>query len=258
MKRRHSGSAQPTVRTSIRVYDEATRKWVLPSEMSPTEPSPKPPPRTSPPLKAVPTPVTNPAPAEPETSPNTPVLPIANSAIAADAIAIPAPQVSQKILGGERWTGVPNALIDDVLRTLKPTDQAVLFQLFRNSWGRHRPTCKMSHAELARRSGISKRQAQVSAARLEDRRLVRRVDVGERAIPEYEMLVPPAVGKAAESPIAKSATYKDKSIKDQNKEGSRSAPEQKPDPNCPLCFGSGFEKGERGVKGRCPRCKGVV
>lgn len=138
--------------------------------------------------------------------------------------------LQQSVIAGERWTGVPNDLFDGLLRTLKPTDQVCLLQLYRLTWGHKTNRTKVSHDKLAKRCGISKRQAQISALRLEAKGIVRRVDAGGTEVPEYEMLLPPATRLMAKTAIAPAATSKEVKEKAISKEAAR----------CDRCHGTGF------------------
>jgi hypothetical protein len=172
---------------------------------------------------------------------------IENSAIAeitTETVAIAEEQnlLWQNVISGERWTGIPNDLIDHVLRTLKPSDQAVLLQLYRLTWGYKTTRIKISHDKLGKRSGISKRQAQTCTLRLEAKHLIKRIDTGKTESAEYEMLLPPATRTMAKSAIAKPAT---------NKEIKEKEIEKK---DCSKCNGTGFWYPE-GVEKGVQRCK---
>jgi hypothetical protein len=148
----------------------------------------------------------------------------------------------QNVISGERWTGIPNDLIDNVLRTLKPSDQAVLLQLYRLTWGYKTTRIKISHDKLGKRSGISKRQAQTCTLRLEAKHLIKRIDTGKTESAEYEMLLPPATRTMAKSAIAKPTI---------NKEIKEKEIEKK---DCSKCNGTGFWYPE-GVEKGVQRCK---
>jgi hypothetical protein len=148
----------------------------------------------------------------------------------------------QNVISGERWTGIPNDLIDNVLRTLKPSDQAVLLQLYRLTWGYKTTRIKISHDKLGKRAGISKRQAQTCTLRLEAKHLIKRIDTGKTESAEYEMLLPPATRTMAKSAIAKPATNKEIKEKEFEKK------------DCPKCNGTGFWYPE-GVEKGVQRCK---
>jgi hypothetical protein len=167
---------------------------------------------------------------------------IENSAIETVAIAEKQDLLWQNVISGERWTGIPNDLIDNVLRTLKPSDQAVLLQLYRLTWGYKTTRIRISHDKLGKRSGISKRQAQTCTLRLEAKHLIKRIDTGKTESAEYEMLLPPATRAIAKSAIAKPAT---------NKEIKEKEIEKK---DCSKCNGTGFWYPE-GVEKGVQRCK---
>jgi hypothetical protein len=72
------------------------------------------------------------------------------------------------------YTRVPNTVLDAILPTLDPYQQAVYVRLYRLTHGFQRETCKVSFETLAQRSGMSKRQAIRAVERLEVLGLVER------------------------------------------------------------------------------------
>ncbi|HEX8091582.1 MAG TPA: replication protein [Blastocatellia bacterium] len=104
--------------------------------------------------------------------------------------------VGQYTVVETEYTKTPNDLWDDIMPTLDPYDQAVLWQLYRLTRGYHRSTCTIGFPRLATRCNISPKQAQISIGRLEKRGLIRRngSDFGNRNIAErgniYEVFLP--------------------------------------------------------------------
>jgi DNA-binding Lrp family transcriptional regulator len=94
------------------------------------------------------------------------------------------------------YTKTPNDLWDEVMPTLDPYDQTVLWQLYRLSRGYHRDTCTIGFPRLAIRCNISPKQAQISVGRLEKRGLINRLgsDFGNRNVAErgniYQIFLP--------------------------------------------------------------------
>ncbi|MGA9773116.1 MAG: hypothetical protein WBV94_29065 [Blastocatellia bacterium] len=94
------------------------------------------------------------------------------------------------------YTKTPNDLWDELMPTLDPYDQIVLWQLYRLSRGHHRDTCTVGFPRLAKRCNISPKQVQISVGRLEKRALIKRMgsDFGNRNIAErgniYEVYLP--------------------------------------------------------------------
>jgi DNA-binding Lrp family transcriptional regulator len=104
--------------------------------------------------------------------------------------------VGQYTVVETEYTKTPNDLWDDIMPTLDPYDQAVLWQLYRLTRGYHRATCTIGFPRLATRCNISPKQAQISIGRLEKRGLIRRngSDFGNRNVAErgniYEVFLP--------------------------------------------------------------------
>lgn len=72
-------------------------------------------------------------------------------------------------------TSVTNHLLDDVLPTLDPPDQAVLLRLYRLSRGYRKSTCKVSVGKLITKTRVKRTRLRESLALLEDRGYIRRL-----------------------------------------------------------------------------------
>jgi hypothetical protein len=142
------------------------------------------------------------------------------------------------------YTRVTNDLLDRILPTLDPYDQAVLMRLYRLSRGFNSDTCRVSIPVLAKACNVSERQVRISVGRLEGRELVRRVeqDFGNRDRSlrgtTFLILIPdtsPARGAtparhaapAQGAAPARGAANKDKALKENSKKGiNRLTPEE--------------------------------
>jgi hypothetical protein len=107
----------------------------------------------------------------------------------------------------EQHTRVPNELLDNLLPTLRTSEQSVLLRLYRLAWGFQKETCHVSIGKLAKACNLSDRQTQTCVQVLEKRRLVERVHVDlnnknpqERGI-TFRMLLPQAA-RAKSAPPA--------------------------------------------------------
>jgi DNA-binding Lrp family transcriptional regulator len=104
--------------------------------------------------------------------------------------------VAQYTIVETEYTKTPNDLWDEIMPTLDPYDQSVLWQLYRLTRGYHRATCTIGFPRLATRCNISPKQAQISIGRLEKRGLIKRTgsDFGNRNVAErgniYEIFLP--------------------------------------------------------------------
>src|ERR671933_620926 len=58
----------------------------------------------------------------------------------------------------EQHTRVPNELFEDLLPTLKTSEQSVLLRLYRLSWGFQKDSCHVSMGKLAKSCNLSSRQ----------------------------------------------------------------------------------------------------
>jgi DNA-binding Lrp family transcriptional regulator len=111
---------------------------------------------------------------EPESLPEAMIARQATSAQPA-FIAQEAPVASKLVVEARAgYTRVPNTVLDGILPTLDPYQQAVYVRLFRLTHGFQRDTCKISFETLAERSGMSKRQVIRAIEKLEAVGLVER------------------------------------------------------------------------------------
>ena len=103
---------------------------------------------------------------------------------------------AQYIIVESEYTKTPNDVWDEIMPTLDPYDQSVLWQLYRLTRGYHRDNCTIGFPRLATRCNISPKQAQISVGRLEKRGLIKRTgsDFGNRNVNErgniYEVFLP--------------------------------------------------------------------
>jgi hypothetical protein len=78
------------------------------------------------------------------------------------------------VISPDRYTAVPNDVLDKLLPTLDVYEQILLLRLFRLSRGFHSETCCIGYQRLAESCNISKKQVQRSVERLENLGLVER------------------------------------------------------------------------------------
>jgi DNA-binding Lrp family transcriptional regulator len=144
----------------------------------------------------------------------------------------------------EQHTRIPNEMFEKILPTLRTSEQSVLLRLYRLSWGFQKDTCHVSMGKLAKYCNLSPRQVTTCVQALEERRLIRRLNVdldnknqNERGV-TYQMLLP-SVARAKSSALAKfappatisapatTADNKRKDFKGNSKKGiNRLAPEE--------------------------------
>jgi DNA-binding Lrp family transcriptional regulator len=147
-------------------------------------------------------------------------------------------------------------LIDHLLPQLQPAEAIVYLQLYRLSWGFRNSSCLISYAGIAARCGISSRAAQDVTARLVEKGLIERLKIvtgaGKAQGIEWRVAISASLAEFAR--LEKSATNKEKDLKEINKKGSELALDIK---SCPDCRGTGFwyPSGiEQGVT-KCPHSK---
>jgi DNA-binding Lrp family transcriptional regulator len=173
----------------------------------------------------------------------------------------------EKFAHPEQHTRIPNEVFEDILPTLKTSQQSVLLRLYRLSWGFQKDTCHVSMGKLAKCCNLSPRQVITCIQSLEKRRFIKRVHVDldnknqqERGV-TFQMLLPQAArakfaapeksaGAANFAPPAEIADNKKNSLKENIKKES-AAPDYK---NCPDCQGSGFWYPE-GIEKGVAKCK---
>jgi len=116
----------------------------------------------------------------------------------------------------EQHTRIPNELLDELLPTLRPSEQSVLLRLYRLTWGFQKDSCWVSMGKLAKACNLSSRQVTTCVHALEKRKIIRRLETdfsnrnqSERGV-LYQILLPPvprakSSGAANFSPAAKSS-----------------------------------------------------
>ena len=67
---------------------------------------------------------------------------------------------------------LPNTIVDNVLRLLDTDEQAIYVQMYRLSWGHHKPTCFISLPRLSERTNIRMTSLKAALKRLEARGLL--------------------------------------------------------------------------------------
>lgn len=151
-------------------------------------------------------------------------------------------------------TSVTNHLLDDILPTLDPPDQAVLLRLYRLSRGFRQARCKVSLAALITKTNVKRTRLKEALRLLEARGHIRRLhddvenpDNYNRGM-NFEMLLEgPEGGRLTTGVVSRPGSsdgpIKDKGFKD-NSKNEAAAPK-----DCPDCRGTGmwypegFEKG---------------
>jgi len=116
----------------------------------------------------------------------------------------------------EQHTRIPNEIFEDILPTLRTSEQSILLRLYRLTWGFQKDICHVSMGKLGKACNLSSRQVTTCIQVLEKRRLIRRVHVDldnknqhERGV-TFQMLLPQAAraktsAPANISPAAKSS-----------------------------------------------------
>jgi hypothetical protein len=116
----------------------------------------------------------------------------------------------------EHHTRIPNEIFEDILPTLRTSEQSILLRLYRLTWGFQKDTCHVSMGKLGKACNLSSRQVTTCIQVLEKRRLIRRLHVDldnknqhERGV-TFQMLLPQAARAkttppANISPAAKSS-----------------------------------------------------
>lgn len=107
----------------------------------------------------------------------------------------------------EQHTRIPNEIFEDILPTLRTSEQSILLRLYRLTWGFQKDSCHVSMGKLGKACNLSARQVTTCVQVLEKRRLVKRVHVDldnknqhERGV-TFQMLLPQAA-RAKSSPPA--------------------------------------------------------
>jgi hypothetical protein len=107
----------------------------------------------------------------------------------------------------EQHTRIPNEIFEDILPTLRTSEQSILLRLYRLTWGFQKDSCHVSMGKLGKSCNLSARQVTTCVQVLEKRRLIKRVNVDldnknqhERGV-TFQMLLPQAA-RAKSSPPA--------------------------------------------------------
>ena len=166
----------------------------------------------------------------------------------------------------EGYTRFWHQMADYLYRQLSLAEQAVHIQLFRLSWGRGEPTCRIGLPKLCERTGIRSQQTVHTAVKsLIGKGLVRKVNItlgkGKEQGSTYEIVPPPVQGQTL-SPansgghpkhrsLPKSGSNKEEYKEQVNKEGAAREDVK----NCTDCHGA-LWRPKGGVIGnpveRCP------
>jgi DNA-binding Lrp family transcriptional regulator len=164
----------------------------------------------------------------------------------------------------EQHTRIPNEVFEEVLPTLKTSEQSILLRLYRLSWGFQKDMCHVSMGKLAKYCNLSPRQVTTCIQTLEKRRFIERLHVDlnnknqqERGV-TFKMLLPQAARAKIAAPAnispgaeiaagAEIADNKRKALKENIKGGNELTLDTKA---CPDCNGTGYwypEGTEKGV-----------
>src|SRR5215213_8132283 len=113
----------------------------------------------------------------------------------AEAEKIAAPAIFSR---AEQHTRIPNEMFEDILPTLRTSEQSVLLRLYRLTWGFQKDTCHVSMGRLGKSCNLSTRQVTTCVQALEKRSLIKRLRVDlnnknqhERGV-TFQMLLPQA------------------------------------------------------------------
>ncbi|HWT03730.1 MAG TPA: replication protein [Pyrinomonadaceae bacterium] len=114
----------------------------------------------------------------------------------------------------EQHTRIPNEIFEDILPTLRTSEQSILLRLYRLTWGFQKDTCHVSMGKLGKACNLSSRQVTTCVQVLEKRRLIRRIHVDlnnknqhERGV-TFQMLLPQAARAKSSPPVNISAAAK--------------------------------------------------
>jgi DNA-binding Lrp family transcriptional regulator len=114
----------------------------------------------------------------------------------------------------EQHTRIPNEIFEDILPTLRTSEQSILLRLYRLTWGFQKDTCHVSMGKLGKACNLSARQVTTCVQVLEKRHLIRRIHVDldnknqhERGV-TFQMLLPQAARAKITAPANISAAAK--------------------------------------------------
>lgn len=106
----------------------------------------------------------------------------------------------------ELHTRIPNEIFEDILPTLRTSEQSILLRLYRLTWGFQKDTCHVSMRKLGKSCNLSARQVTTCIQTLEKRHLISRIHVdlnnknqNERGV-TFQMLLPQAARAKSSAP----------------------------------------------------------
>ena len=106
----------------------------------------------------------------------------------------------------EQHTRIPNEIFEDILPTLRTSEQSILLRLYRLTWGFQKDTCHVSMGKLGKSCNLSARQVTTCIQVLEKRHLIKRVHVDlanrnqqDRGV-TFQMLLPQAARAKSSAP----------------------------------------------------------
>lgn len=164
---------------------------------------------------------------------------------------------------GAGFLRVTNELIDDILPTLRPSEQVVLLRLYRLTRGFGEDICTVSIGTLASRCHLKPSQTRTCLKELERKKHIKRLgtdlsnpvqDLRGVTFQVFVEGIAPSksVGGSNSGGPSKFETNKEKDLKE-NTKGESAPPDYK---NCPDCNGSGFWYPE-GIEKGVAKCKHV-
>lgn len=148
----------------------------------------------------------------------------------------------------EQHTRIPNEIFEDILPTLRTSEQSILLRLYRLTWGFQKDTCHVSMGKLGKACNLSARQVTTCVQVLEKRRLIRRVHVDldnknrhDRGV-TFQMLLPQAARAKIAAPANISAAAKSSAGEDtsDNKVNTQKENTQTQEPAAGVRRGSRF------------------
>jgi DNA-binding Lrp family transcriptional regulator len=187
-------------------------------------------------------PPVKPSPAENLAAPEiSPIEPLKTSA----AESITAPAIFSR---PEQHTRIPNEIFEDILPTLRTSEQSILLRLYRLTWGFQKDTCHVSMGKLGKACNLSSRQVTTCVQVLEKRHLIRRIHVDldnknqhERGV-TFQMLLPRAARAKTSPPANISAAEKSSAGEEtsDNKRNTLKGNTQTQEPTAGVRVGSRF------------------
>jgi hypothetical protein len=146
---------------------------------------------------------------------------------------------------------IPNEVIDNILPTMRPAEQAVYLHLFRLSHGFNQRTCLISLPNLALRCHLSESQTRFAVRNAEARGYIKQVKIEQGARERgivFEVWTPVEITPVKTTPVISTPVIStpniERTYKDNSKEGGL----------CPDCKNTGWWYPEGVAKG-VKRCK---